>query len=184
MTSWLSFLKSSRLKHCEIQFWVISVLGYITDHSFIFRTVLRDLAWWYWWSWLSVPGPLVKAKFSSAGMAPEASAGPVLLCTGEPVTSESVLRLHSHTHLFSVGFHMSCIRSLITYNTGSLCASETIRKLSVWHYVSSELWQDLSEWRPYIYTSLVPWRYWQYDTTHHQSYDKTYQCDTRTCAYH
>ena len=53
--------------------------------------------------------------------------------------------------------------------------------LSVWHYTSSELRQDLSVWHPYIYTSLVPCQYCQYDTMHHQSYDKTYQCHTRTC---
>ena len=150
------------------------------------RTVLRDVAWWYWWSWLTVPGLLVNAKFSSAGI--YGSLGPVLCpCFFvQGACNQWKCCLSSQSYAFIFCWFSNVLQWFLDHvqHSGSLRASATTRKRSVWHYASSELRQDLSVWPPYIYTSLVPWQYCQYDTTHHQSYDKTYQCDPRTSIHH
>ena len=163
MTSWLSFLKSSRLKHCEILLssfaWFQFLVTLLITHSSSasqdcpqrssLMVLMIDEAGCLYRVLLWTPNFLLQAY-----MAPWGQCCVHASLYREPVTSESVLCLHSRTHLFSVGFQMSCNRSLITYNTLADCVH-----------------QRLSE-------------NYQYDTTHHQSYDKTYQCDTRTSIHH
>ena len=57
--------------------------------------VLGQLAWWYWWSWLSTTGPLCSPRAFLPAWVLGASAVSVLPCTGGR-TAECVLGLFSY----------------------------------------------------------------------------------------
>lgn len=202
MTSWLSFLKSSKLKHCEIllssfEWFQFLVTLLITHSSSAFqdcpqRTSLEVLMKLvvctgsscerqiFFCRHIWLPGPVLCPCFFVQGACIQLKVFSVFtvvriyfllvfkclaIVPWSRTTLWQLVCISDYQKTISMTLRIiKAMTRLISLTPVYLYIISAMTVLSVWHCTSSELWEDLSMWHPYMYIPLMQWQCCQCDT--------------------